>query len=302
MSETIKVSSGPRNEAGDVDCKFYSIQRFINLAAQGQPSQLEMLFAPDSMVEQTSIEWQIIKDHRNLFLSTAGINPFVSFVGFALAQAHKTCLKGDNFNRLRDVLAWGATLTAHEQQQKLSAYFVPELNNGPDGDGSEIPNSFRLFCETSKAMTDFAFELKENDHHFSCLWISNRQYDPGAKTKTVLKQLQVLVDKYGTRSKAAAEFGLDYKSLMHAYRLLGEAEEFLATGNITLPRPAEEIAFLKRVRNMELPVDFDWMGDIEAKLDHIRQVIEPKSPLPTKPDWSKLGELCRWTLRKHMKG
>jgi hypothetical protein len=224
------------------------------------------------------------------------------FIGFALAQAHKTSLKGDNLNQIRDILEWSEGMTNAELLEPLSKWMVPHMDNGPDGTGDEIPGEYRLFCERTKKMTEWEFNLKENDHHYSCLWVAGRQYDPGAKTKVILNSLQNLVEKYGTRSKASAEHGLDYKSLMHAYRLMGQAEELISTGKITLPRSAEEVKFLLGVRNMEIPVDFDWLTDIVLRVERLRENLEPTSPLQKEPDWSKLTVMCRSMLRAHLFG
>lgn len=288
MSESVKVSTGPRNEKGDVDCKFYSLQRFINLAGQGQPGVLEMLFAPAQSYIFMTDEWSKILDHLPSFLSRKSVVPFI---GFSLAQASKTSLKGDSLNQIRDILAWAEPLTNQELLEPLQSYMVPTFDNGP----------VRLFCERTKKITDWEFKLKENDSHCSCLWVAGRQYDPGAKLKVLLGSLKNLVGKYGTRSEAAATHGLDYKSLMHAYRLMGQAEELIGTGKITLPRPPEEVSRLLAIRNMELPPGFDWLADITARIDRLRTDIETTSLLRKEPDWSKLGVLCRTIVKDHLK-
>src|ERR1700683_2655735 len=43
-------AAGEKNEAGDVDSEFYSLQRYLDLLAEGQTVALDMLFAPDSVM------------------------------------------------------------------------------------------------------------------------------------------------------------------------------------------------------------------------------------------------------------
>lgn len=318
MSESVKVSEGPRNSKDDVDCKFYSLQKFINLAAQGQPGQLELLFAPPEMYEQIpklhalyGDAWKEIVNNRAWFLSKKNIWPFI---GFALAQAHKTTIKGDNLNALRAIAEWGGRLSPGQRQQPLRDWLAPA-----DGQWRFIepkikaPGRWKGFlmavlamfrdepevAETLKVL-GLKFEIQENDRGFDTFRVAGRQYDPGVKVKAFLKNVDELIKRYGTRSEAAAEHGLDYKSLMHAYRLLGQAEELLQTGQITLPRPPAEVKFLMSIRNMQMPADYDWLGEITARIDRIRSEFEPRSSLPAQPAWDKLGRMCRDMLREHI--
>lgn len=62
--ETVQLRDKPegvRSEAGDVDCTSYSLRHFAKLAAEGNPSVLAVLFAPDSAV---TVETYISKELR----------------------------------------------------------------------------------------------------------------------------------------------------------------------------------------------------------------------------------------------
>ena len=84
--------------------------------------------------------------------------------------------------------------------------------------------------------------------------------------------------------------GLAYED---ALRKFNEAEEFLKTGEITLPRPPEEIEFLMSIRRKEFPSkDVDLFDLIEGKIDFLKNTVLPNSPLPPKVDWNRLNELC----------
>lgn len=288
-TENVKNSTGDRNEQGDVDCKYFSLQRFISLAASGQPGQLELLFAPESATLISTPEWKAILASRDLFLSRNGIAPFV---GFALAQAHKATIKGDNLKAIRALIEWGDKLTPHEGNQPLGSYLYARCTPkevcfiGPSIGDCHLP----LF--------DMTFDMLENDHGYTTFRVAGRQFDPGTKAKTFINALKELEGKYGTRSEAALEKGFDYKSLMHAYRLLSQAREFLADGNITLPRPDAE--FLKTIRAEAYKADY--FAEITAKIDEIRQTVEPASKLAKAPNRGKLEELCQKILYRHLFG
>lgn len=285
-SQSVKKSAGDRNTVGDVDCKFFSLQRFFNLAGQGQPGQLELLFSTGLLVEQQSLEWKLIVDNRALFLSRKGIAPFV---GFALAQAHKTSIKGDNLNLIRRLTEW----CRNQSAERLNLSLTEVTERVGVAESEDVSMVFE---------PGLTLPIITNDHGFGVVRVAGRDFDIGAKTKFFMKCLEKLEFRYGKRSEAAAANGLDFKSLMHAYRLLFEAKEFLQTGSITLPRPPDEIELLKKILNKQLPEGFDFLADIESQIDYIRKEIEPNSPLPEQPDWSQIGQLCRVMLGHHIRG
>lgn len=273
-----KRSAGPRNSKGDVDRKFYSIKRFFQLAAEGQPSHLEMLFAPFEMIMSAHPTlWPYILEHKHLFLSRKGVAPFI---GFALAQAHKATIKGEHLNTIQAVVEWGKTLTPQQ------------LNTPLHGIGAIIHDRLQIADQQLKMVT--------NNSGFTTVEIGARNFDLGVKTKLFLKSLATLEARYGTRSRAAAEQGYDYKSLSVAYRLLGQAKEFLAEGKITLPRPVEERELILAVKKGEFGPDHDYFGELTKQIDNLRQVVEPTSPLPAEPDWSRINELCIEILLQRM--
>src|SRR5207253_2963550 len=59
-------SIGEKNYAGEVDEESYSLQRFLELAAEGQIVALDVLFAPEwAMTEPPAPEWQAIMQNRS---------------------------------------------------------------------------------------------------------------------------------------------------------------------------------------------------------------------------------------------
>lgn len=285
-SRNIKVSDGPRNTKDDVDRKFFNLKRFMHLAAEGQPGQLEMLFAPSNMIVSHTPEWLYLQSvARPMFLSRQSIAPLI---GFSLSQAHKATLKGENLRLIREVLEWSKIL-------------MPEALNG-----SVLSNAVDKRDSLKLSFGGPVLKVVTNDQGFRTIEIGGRNYDVNLKTQRFLNNLRELESKYGARSRAAADSAFDFKSLMHAYRLLGEAKELLLTGKITLPRPAEEVAFLRRFiksdqnPNPGLGEGHDYFADIQNRITELREVIEPQSPLPEEPDHKRINELCIKMLSKHL--
>lgn len=271
-TENEKLSDGPRNTTGDKDCKYLALYEFFRQAAQGQSQALELLFIPENNTIIKTCEWDTILANKHLICSQDGITPII---GFARAQAMKAVLKGANLNKVQSLIKL--------LENKGQASVKDTIEVCPD------TNFVYLFGEQ--------VELKTNDAGYTVVRIASREYDVGLSLKRLRNSLITLEEKYGTRTRAAAENVYDYKSTAHAFRLVSEAKEFLATGRITFPRPdASELLEIKLGN-----YDGNLEEDIESQLDIIRQIIKPRSPLPEKPDMSKLNKLCKEILKGHLK-
>ena len=66
------------------DCTLHEVKKFINLAAKGNPTVLELLFCPEYL--HMTYEGAILVAHREMFLSN---NVRASFGGYAVQQARK---------------------------------------------------------------------------------------------------------------------------------------------------------------------------------------------------------------------
>lgn len=283
-----KISSTVQNTIGDVDRKFYSLKRFLHLAAEGQPGQLELLFSPQDMVISQDPIWLEIKENLHLFLCRKSIAPFI---GFALAQAHKATIKGENLNLIRRIIQWYDTEIIKWAQNKTVLEMSTQVNGVTIYQGG-----------TGKLKLAHDIELKyvTNKEGFTTVELCGRNYDIGLKLKTFVNNIKELEGKFGKRSQAAAENKYDYKSLMHAYRLLEEGKELLKTGKISLPRPKEEVEFLRTVRDGTCG-DIDHWTLLTKQIDTLRQEIEPNSPLPEEADHARINELCMKILHRELK-
>lgn len=280
MSKSVKVSDGERNTKGDVDRKFYSIKRYIDLILSGQQSTaVEMLFAPPEMIVTSTNWWYLLLTNRSKFLSKKSV---VGTLGFAKAQAYKAYLKGGNLNLIRSLIE-----SFKEHQSSIYDKTVGDLC----GVTWESPRPAK--CILFGQEIDFV----DSDNKAPVIEIAGRKYDINGRAKFLADSLKELESRYGTRSNAAANNGYDYKSLYHCYRLLGEARELLTTGVITLPRPKKEREFLMSLRSNEpnrentIPMDLDFFADITQQIAEIESLV-PDSVLPNEPDRSFANNFC----------
>lgn len=267
-TENVKISNGPRNTSGDVDCKLFSLKKFLKLAGEGQPLQLEMMFAPDNCIISTSEIWQEIIDNRSMFLSAQSVAPFI---GFAVSQFHKASIKGTNLKAIEALISmfdlWGGS--------ELSTIHPPKVSIR--GAKAAILSQ----CDGSNA------RFYTNEHGAELFEVAGRSYDVNQPCSRLLESLKVLQAKYGTRSRAASETGYDYKSLHHAYRLILEARELLNYGKITLPIVPN--TFLMAVK--EGQVDMDFHEDLKEQIASIHEA-QLHTHLPDNVNWSKIESFC----------
>jgi hypothetical protein len=122
-----------------------------------------------------------------------------------------------------------------------------------------------------------------------------REYNYSSTLKSFFESLNKIEKTYGSRSEDALNNTYDMKNLYHAYRLLGEIEEFLLTGQITFPRPNAE--FLKQVRRGEISIDHKV--EIAKLMEYAELEVFPKSKLPSESDYSKLNKLYKKIMTAH---
>lgn len=264
-----KQSDGPRNTKGDVDRKYFSLQKFLNLLGQGQSGPIELLFAPDEMKTVVTPEWELILKNKQIFLSASSVLPFI---GFAQAQAHKAVLKGENLSLIRRLIE---KIPESDRHKPLNNYLMERLDNG----------KILAFGET--------LDFETGEDGIGQLKIAGRRYQVTSTLGMLLKGLKELERKYGTRSEAAAANKYDFKSLSHAYRLLGEARELLQTGAISFP--VKNAEFLKEIKEGKYIADF--FKEIEDSLTELRRI---KTLLPPSVNWGKINSLCQEMLYKHL--
>jgi len=266
-----KKSKGLRNTKGDIDNTLFSLRTFLRLASEGQSMAIEMLFVPDALVLHQTDEWRELKEILpDQVLSKQSLSPFL---GFAVAQANKSELKGKNLNLVKN-LQIACKLIRQQPgggNSKLPAHFVDETDN-------DI--TFHSDIVVEKALSDNGKTV--------CLSVAGRLFDMNVKVKQFSEALHKMESRYGTRSKDAAQKGVDNKSLSHAYRLIGESIELLQTGKLTFPRPDSE--FLLEIKNGKYSTDF--RNEISEEVTRVSQEVRSTSPLMDKPNMDSIKAIC----------
>ncbi|TWB47135.1 DNA polymerase beta superfamily protein [Nitrospirillum viridazoti] len=265
---------GEKNGPGDVDHDAYSLQRYLELVAEGQPVAFDMLFAPEAaMMRPPSPVWREMQANSHRLVSRqAG-----SFLRYGRQQATKFSLRGARVVTAQPGLAvleaaeatYGALAKLGEARAELTAYVADAQN---------------------AVLLDLA---SANGQPLTHLEICGKRVPFTASIRTAREIVQRLVADYGQRAlQAARNEGVDWKGMSHAVRIGREALELLETGRIVFPLAyAPEILAIKQGQR-----SYDAVAAaIEALLAEV-EAAAARSFLPDEPDKAFIEELV---VRSH---
>jgi RNA repair pathway DNA polymerase beta family len=229
MVESADKPAHRKNVPGAAESEAYSLQRYLDLLAEGQTVALDMLFAPDpTMLRQPDPLWREIQANASRLVTRRAS----FFVRYCRQQANKYGIKGSRIASARQALALlSAAEARHGTAAKLAA-IEPELT--------------ALVAATDHAgLVDVP---APGDRLIRHLEVCGRKMPFPGTIKNAREVVQRLVAQYGQRAlQAERNEGVDWKALSHAVRVGCEALELLDTGRITLPlRDATEILAIKR--------------------------------------------------------
>jgi len=296
-------------QRSDIDETIFEIGKFVKLAVECNPNIIELLFTDDNNVQFIDPAFQILRDNRDLFLSTKAK---FTFSGYAVSQlkrikGHKKwimqpqpkeapaltryCTFIDNVGHKKKL---SATKIAYLQEHCIllkgfgenvfrvfDAYEVPEYNKGVvSEDGTNfiyadieedklLRSGFYEKCHFKGTLVCDLTKFKEARHNWKSYWEWKRKRN---------KDRAALEEKYG----------FDGKHASHLVRLMRMAEEILTEGKVIVHRPdAQE---LLDIRNGKMDYDslIKWAAEQDKKLDDI---YKEESNLPKYPNVEVVNKL-----------
>lgn len=254
---------GEKNVAGEVDEESYSLQRFLDLAAEGQTVALDVLFAPKwAMTTSPSSEWLAIVQNRTRLLTRKS----ASFVGYCRTQANKYGIKGSRVAASRAALLLLDNLVEQHGTTPKMGQFAADIQRVTDS------NEHAAIIDIPNGSTGVA------QRHWE---VCGRKMPFSASLKTSRDVMKRLVDEYGARAlQAENQQGVDWKALSHAVRVATQALELLSTANITFPLP--NAAHILAIKTGALTYQ-NVAAEIEDLLVRVEEAAAV-SPLPETAD------------------
>lgn len=266
-----------RNNKDDIDIEIFSLDRYLELLAEGQTVALDMLFSPDShcTFNKDNINiWRAIKMHSDKLL-TRNVN---AFVGYARQQAAKYGIKGSRMDALKRVMAFLEPLPLWDRlsfHEPLIYALVKECEE-------LISLEKTALVEVVQIPGPNKVDLMPHLH------VCGRKVPFMATVKFAKEVYGRILEGYGNRAhKAHLAGGVDWKALSHAVRVNGEALELLRTGFVTFPRPDREL--LLQIKKGLMPYE-QVAEKIEQGLADLYEAHEI-STLRDKPDQEWIDDL-----------
>jgi hypothetical protein len=278
ITETRPKAFGEKNTAADVDFEAFSLQRYMELLAEGQPVAIDMLFAPDAaLTVRPDPLWHEIQANADRFLST---RPSV-FLRYCRQQANRFGIKGSRVAAARRV---------------LSAMEEAESRLGTTAKVMDIGGTLAALAETLDhcALIDLPTPNGERLRH---LEICDKKVPFTASVKTGREVVQRLVDEYGKRAlEAERNQGVDWKALSHAVRVGREALELFETGRIVFPLAGA--VHLRQIKGGKIAYR-EVAAEIESLLERVESAAR-RSRLPAEPDVAAMEELVARAYRRQV--
>lgn len=251
-----------KNLPGEVEEESYSLQRYLELASEGQTVALDVLFAPEwSMTEPPSEEWRKIVANRHRIVTRKS----AAFVGYCRQQANKYGIKGSRVAAARSALRLLSGLVDRYGTTSKLGQFDHEIHEALAG---------VEHAAVAPIVLGNGMEIMHLD-------VCGRKMPFTSSVKNARDIVQRLVDEYGQRAlQAESQQGVDWKALSHAVRVGTQAIELLRTGHVTFPLPNRD--HVLDIKLGRLPYQ-DVSREIEGLLVAVEEEAA-RSSLPDQPD------------------
>jgi predicted nucleotidyltransferase len=284
LNFSTKRDPSQRNTSEDIDTEIFSLQQYLHLLLEGQTVALDILFTPKEFyLNQPHPVWQVIQDNKSRFIH-AGVT---AFAGYCRQQAAKYGIKGSRLAALRETLELLSSLdssTRLKDHEDLLLKFVENSKTRSKTHDRELIQLVQTF-------------EKNRQIHETHLQVCNRKVPLHATVKYAKQVLQKIFDQYGLRARLAEKNeGVDWKALMHAVRVLKQANELLETGQITFPRPERDLLLQIRQGSLSYAAVANLIEDGLIELEESSK----KSPLPREPDRAYADNLVAETYRNQV--
>jgi predicted nucleotidyltransferase len=256
------------------DYVLYDLRKFFTLAAECNPTIIEVLFTEPADRTVLTPEGERLLQHRTEFLSRRAGD---SFGRYGLSQ----------LRRIKTHRRWLLSPPAKPPQR--ADFGLPErtvvsrdqlgaaealIEKGRLAEAEVTPNFLRVM-DAERRYRGAAAEWNQYQ-----TWVKNRNPKRAALEK---------------------EFGYDTKHAMHLIRLMRMAGEILARGEVVVKRPDAEELLAVRAGSLTFDQLLAEAESLGARLPELART----SPLPAEPDVERLDALCAdlaWTVLRRVTG
>lgn len=251
-----------------VDGTLFSIQKFMRLAAEGQSVAIEMLFTPKNKWINDSPIWEELVKNRHKFLT----KKMKAFMGFSKSMAMKYSVRADKLN---DIIELEKVLYVMMKNTSLGQLF------GCD------PLDVKLSLIWDKLPEGVNFKKSTNQFNKSSdnrvYVVCGKEFQAHITISQLNQHLSIIEDEFGDRVRKAQSNTVDWKSIMHSFRVTYQCRQAVLEKEITFP--CNEVQFLRDLRAEKYDMNKDNLG---VKLDELIKETDAliiNSDLPDEVDW-----------------
>ncbi|MBN2161696.1 MAG: nucleotidyltransferase domain-containing protein [Pontiellaceae bacterium] len=290
------------DERGDV--VYYSLKRFLELAANANPNLLELLFMPDDCVLLQTRLMNTLQENRHLFVTKKA---YESHVGYAQAQIKKARGRHKWVNNPqpkeppeREAFCW---IVPEQHSPAFPFRPIPLKDSGIDlsecGCASleHVPDVYRLYHLRAEAKGVFrggepVCTSIPKDDEFRCVGLliyNRRAYEQRINDHKNYWAWRKDRNDARWEMQERGEMDYDAKNMMHTFRLLHSGEHILRHKAPLVRFNNGELEFLKNVLAGKYEYS-DLMKIAETKLDEL-QLLHATCDLPDEPDMNAINQL-----------
>ncbi len=293
-----------------VDSVIYELRKFMRLAADCNPSILELLFVDDSDIIHSTRAGIILRSNAKLFLSKKAQ---YTFTGYAISQLnrikrHYSWLKnppqtepkrGDYGLPEYTAIPADQRGAAEAAIDKVVASWIPDLE--PLDPAARILIADRIkkaMVEMKLASEDDVWEAAAKSigvsSNFLELLKMERAYNAAHNEWKSYQNWKA--NRNPARAVLEERYGYDTKHGMHLVRLMRMGLEIISTGSVIVKRPDSKE--LLKIRDGEWSYEklLEFADEMEKKILN----ASATSALPRSPDREALDALCMALVSDHL--
>ncbi len=239
-----------------LDVTYFSLQKLVSMALEGQSVAIEMLCAP---TVATSPVWESLRSNRKRFFT----KQMASFMGYAKSMSSRYSVRIDRLNETKDILKVLSNYIESSEMSRGRLATIWEL----------LPVSLNAEKTTNN---------RASGEEKRCYRVCGREISATVRIDHAFFVIQEIHSTYGERVRKASSGDIDWKALMHAFRVTLQCKEIVQTGDLVFP--LKDAPFLRSLRLGE----YDFVKDgLDKRLDDLIaevQALLDTSTLPDAPD------------------
>jgi predicted nucleotidyltransferase len=287
------------------DLVVYDIRKFMNLAADGNPSIIEILWTDESNILYCTKEGEKLRAARELFLSQKIKH---TFSGYAISQLkriqthRKWLLDPPKAPPTRQEYGLMERRMLSEDQQGALNTLIQKTMAEWDLDLSDLDEGRRIYltAQIEKALgaAEDRFQLAGKrlgfDENFLDYLAKEKHYSTAQRQWEQYNTWKK--ERNPDRAALEEQFGLDCKHASHLVRLLRMCREILETGQVIVKRPdAKELLAIKNGA-----WSYEKILEFATREDKLLDEVKKQSKLPRTPDRDRLDKLCQEIVRESL--